>query len=111
MKIISITQQCFQEEVLGSEIPVLVDFYADWCHNCKDFSAVMEALADEITDVKICMVNTSEAEEISQKFNIEALPTVILFRNGEVAAASEGAVVRDGTACRGIQLFSRSHIP
>ena len=92
MKIIALTQACFQAEVLESEIPVLVDFYADWCHNCEEFAAVMEALAEEMTDVKICMVNTSEAEELSRKYNIEYLPTCLLFQNGEVAAASEGAV-------------------
>ena len=47
MKIIALTQACFQAEVLESEIPVLVDFYADWCHNCEEFAAVMEALAEE----------------------------------------------------------------
>ena len=92
MKIIALTQACFQAEVLESEIPVLVDFYADWCHNCEEFAAMMEALAEEMTDVKICMVNTSEAEALSQKYNIEYLPTCLLFQNGEVTAASEGAV-------------------
>ena len=92
MKIISLEEKHFQKEVLESEKPVLVDFYADWCHNCEEFAAVMEALAEEMTDVKICMVNTSEAEELSRKYNIEYLPTCLLFQNGEVAAASEGAV-------------------
>ncbi|MDD7220145.1 MAG: thioredoxin domain-containing protein [Clostridia bacterium] len=66
MKIIPLEEKHFQEEVLESEKPVLVDFFADWCHNCEEFIAVMEALAEEMTDVKICMVNTSEAEELSR---------------------------------------------
>ena len=65
MKIISLEEKRFQKEVLDSEIPVLVDFYADWCHNCEEFAAVMEALAEEMTDVKICMVNTSMTASMS----------------------------------------------
>ena len=60
MKIIALTQACFQAEVLESEIPVLVDFYADWCHNCEEFAAVMEALGEEVSDVYFCMADTSE---------------------------------------------------
>ena len=83
MKIIALTQACFQAEVLESEIPVLVDFYADWCHNCEEFAAVMEALAEEMTDVKICMVNTSEAEALSQNTTSNTSPLVSSFKTAK----------------------------
>ncbi len=92
MKIVRLTEKSFDEEVLNADIPVLVDFYADWCSNCKQFTDVLEEIAKEVTNVKICMLDTSEAESISGKYQIDCLPTLILYHKGEVIAASEGAI-------------------
>ena len=90
-----ITENNFEEEVLKSEIPVLVDFYADWCENCKEFAVVIEEIAQESKDVKFCMIDTSKEEQISCKYNIDCLPTLIVFKKGRVAAASEGVVSKE----------------
>ena len=95
MQIIRLNEGNFNQEVLETEPPVLVDFYADWCHNCEQFTSVMEKIAEEVTNVKICMLNTSEAEKISNQHNIEYLPTLILFHKGRVIAALEGVSTRE----------------
>ena len=94
MKIITLNEHNFNEEVLEADIPVLVDFYADWCHNCQEFAATMEEIRGEVSDVKICMLDTTEAEGISGRYQLESLPTLILFNKGEVVAASEGVISR-----------------
>lgn len=91
MAVIHLTEANFEQEVIKSEIPVLVDFWAPWCGPCKMLSPVIDELAGEVSDIKICKVNTDEADTIALKYRVMSIPTLILFKNGEVAAASVGA--------------------
>lgn len=91
MAAIHLTEENFEQEVLKSEIPVLVDFWASWCGPCKMLSPVIDEIADEVTDIKVCKVNTDEADTIALKYRVMSIPTLILFKNGEVAATSVGA--------------------
>lgn len=91
MAAIHLTEENFEQEVLKSEIPVLVDFWASWCGPCKMLSPVIDEIADEVTDIKVCKVNTDEADTIALKYRIMSIPTLLLFKNGEVAATSVGA--------------------
>ncbi len=73
----------FASEVLHSESPVLVDFFADWCGPCKMLSPVIEEIAEEHTELKVVKLNVDEAPETAAKYSVMSIPTVILFKNGE----------------------------
>jgi thioredoxin 1 len=91
MSVIHLTEANFEQEVLKSDIPVLVDFWASWCGPCKMLAPIIDELAEEVTDVKICKVNTDEADTIALKYRVMSIPTLLLFKNGEVVATSIGA--------------------
>ena len=80
------TDQNFEEEVLKSTTPVLVDFWAEWCMTCRMLAPTIEKIAgDYVGKVKVGKVDTDANREISIKYGISAIPTVILFKNGQVA--------------------------
>lgn len=87
------TDNNFEDEVLKSSIPVLVDFYADWCGPCKIISVVVDDISGEYEgDLKVGKLNVEENRAIWATYGIKSLPTVLLFKNGEVAQKSIGAV-------------------
>lgn len=87
------TDENFNEEVLSSNIPVLVDFYADWCGPCKMLAPVIETLAGEYEGkVKIGKLNVDNAPDTAQKFGIMSIPTLLYFKNGELVNKSIGVV-------------------
>lgn len=91
MSVVHLTEANFEQEVLRSDIPVLVDFWAPWCGPCKMLSPIIDEIAQEVTDVKICKVNTDEADTLALNYKVMSIPTLILFKNGEIAAKSIGA--------------------
>lgn len=91
MAALHITNENFEAEVLKSDKPVLLDFWAPWCGPCQMLLPVIEELADEVTDVKICKVNVDEQMEIARKYRVMTIPTLILFKNGEPVITSVGA--------------------
>ena len=91
MKTVDVTYENFEEEILRSQLPVLVDFYADWCGPCRMLSPVMEEIANEFAGkIKVCRVNADKQTKLAAKYRVNALPTVIAFRNGERVDSSVG---------------------
>ena len=86
------TKDNFQKEVLESDIPVLVDFYADWCGPCQMMAPVVESLSEEKQDVKFVAVDVDEAERLAILYGIASIPCMILFKNGEEKERIVGAV-------------------
>ena len=88
---VEITNQNFEEEVLKSEIPVLVDFYADWCGPCKMLSPIISEIAEEYQGkIKVGKVNVDEQTQLAIKFQVASIPTLILFKNGNPVKSSVG---------------------
>ena len=83
----------FQEEVIHSEKPVLVDFWASWCGPCRMMSPIVDQIAEEVTDCKVGKINVDEEGELAQQFGIMSIPTLLVFRDGKVANQCVG--VRD----------------
>lgn len=91
MSVVKLTTENFEQEVLKSEKPVLVDFYADWCGPCKMMAPVIDEIAEERTDLKVCKINIDEQMEIARQYRVMSIPTFMVFKNGEVAARDMGA--------------------
>ncbi len=88
----AVTEQSFEEEVLQSEKPVIVDFWAEWCGPCHAVAPVLDRIVDERNgDLKLVKVNIDEQPALSQRYGVQSIPTMILFKDGEPAAAAIGA--------------------
>ncbi len=91
MGAMTITKENFQSEVMQSDKPVLIDFWAAWCGPCKMLSPTVEEIADEVSDVKVGKVNVDEQPELARQFNVMSIPTLVVIKDGKVAQTSIGA--------------------
>jgi thioredoxin 1 len=88
----AVTESTFDQEVLGSETPVLVDFWAEWCGPCHAVSPILDRIVEERNgDLKLVKVNIDEEQELARRYGIQSIPAMILFKEGEPAAAAIGA--------------------
>ena len=90
--VIEVTDQTFEQEVLNSDIPVLIDFYADWCVPCRIFSPIVEEVAQENSDIKVVKVNVDESQVIATKYQIISMPTLVVIKNGNEVTRSIGII-------------------
>ena len=90
--IIDVTEGTFDVEVLESETPVIVDFWAPWCGPCRVVSPILEELNGEREDLRVVKVNVDENQAIAARYDILSIPTMILFKNGEIAKKVIGAL-------------------
>jgi len=91
--IVKVTDDSFETEVLQAEQPVLVDYWAEWCGPCKMIAPVLEEIAEEYSDrLKVCKLNIDENNKTPPKFSIRGIPTLMLFKSGNVDATKVGAL-------------------
>lgn len=89
--ILALNVDTFKSDVLNSEIPVLVDFWAPWCGPCRMIAPIIEELADELDgEIKICKLNTDEETDLAIAYGVSSIPTLILFRDGEESGRIAG---------------------
>ncbi len=90
---LAITNETFDKEVLQSDKPVLVDFWAPWCGPCRMLSPVVDEVAEEVSDkVKVVKINVDEQPELASQYGVMSIPTLCLFQNGKVETQSVGVV-------------------
>ena len=92
---LEITMNNFEKEVLDCDKPVLVDFWATWCGPCMMLAPTIEEIANERPDIKVCKVNVDEAGDLASAFGIMSIPTVMIFKNGEVYKSIVGLVPKE----------------
>ena len=96
MAVISIgSVEAFDKLVAESSKPVLVDFWAEWCGPCKILSPRVDEAAEEMDDVAVAKVNVDDQQELAARFKVMQIPTLLLFKNGEIAGKSVGAITKD----------------
>lgn len=90
MAVIHVTADDFKEIVLDSDKPVLVDFFAQWCGPCQTMGPIVEEIAGELSDVKVCKIDIDDAMEIARKYHVMSIPTFVIFEGGEVSKRTVG---------------------
>lgn len=95
MAVIKITKENFQSEVVQSDKPVLLDFWATWCGPCRMVSPIVDQIADERSDIKVGKINVDEQPELAQQFRIISIPTLVVMKDGQIANKAVGAMPKE----------------
>lgn len=90
MSVITLTKNNFENEVMKSDKPVLIDFWASWCGPCRMVSPIVDEIAEEATDFKVAKVNVDEQGELAQAFKVMSIPTLIVVNGGKVTSQAVG---------------------
>ncbi len=92
---IILTEDNFEAEVLKSDVPVLVDFFATWCGPCKMLSPIVEGIAENAEGFKVGKIDVDDEQELAVKYGVSAVPTLMVFKNGAVSAQNVGVISED----------------
>lgn len=95
MKEIILTKENFETEVLKSEKTVLIDFYADWCGPCKMLSPIIEEIANENDDIKVCKVNVDQENELASAFGVSSIPMLAVVKEGKITNSAVGFMPKE----------------
>lgn len=95
MSIIELTGETFETEVLKSDRLVIVDFWATWCTPCRMLTPILEEIAAERPDIKICKINMDDAQDIAEQYAVMSLPALLYFKNGELIEDSIGLISKE----------------
>lgn len=95
MAVIEITQKNYEAEVLQSDKPVLIDFWASWCGPCQMLSPVVDEIGEERSDIKVCKVNVDEQQELAMQFHVMSIPMLVVMKDGQETNRSVGAISKD----------------
>ena len=95
MAVITITKENFQSEVVQSDKPVLLDFWATWCGPCRMVSPIVDQIADERSDIMVGKINVDEQPELAQQFRIISIPTLVVMKDGQIANKAVGAMPKE----------------
>ena len=91
MSAVVITKENYENEVIKSDKPLLIDFWASWCGPCRMVSPIIDEIADERTDIKVGKVNVDEQQELAAQFNVMSIPTIVVVKDGKAVNQSVGA--------------------
>ncbi|KDA03013.1 MAG: thioredoxin [Alphaproteobacteria bacterium] len=99
MAAVNVTDDEFDSVIANSELPVVVDFWAEWCGPCKQMSPHLEAVSEEMADkVKVAKINVDENPMVASKYGVRGMPTLMVFKDGKVAATHLGAMSKQAIA-------------
>lgn len=95
MAAIHVTSEDFKEVVLNSDKPVLVDFWAQWCGPCQTMGPIVEEIAEELQDMKVCKLDIDNAMEIARQYRVMSIPTFLVFKDGEAVSRTVGEQTKE----------------
>ncbi len=95
MSAVNVNQNNFREEVVNSDRPVLIDFFAPWCGPCRMVVPIVEQIAEEREDIKVVKINVDEEPELASQFRVMSIPTLVVFKDGSVINQAVGARSKD----------------
>lgn len=95
MAVLNLTENNFEQEVMRSDKPVLIDFFATWCGPCSMVSPIVDQIAEERSDLKVCKVDVDDQGELASQFGVSSIPMLVVVKNGKISAQSVGAMPKE----------------